>query len=318
MAIEKVLRIPGAWVALTMGVSMMSAQTQDEQWGKLMAAGAESYTAANYAEALKHYQAAAKLAESFGLRDVRLGRSLLHLGRLTWGNDPAQESLLTRAFAILEKGPAPDAADVDTCLDELQMNYWRQGKPAEEEQVAQRLLEIRERTLGLQHDKVAAIVLNLGSTLSKQRRYSEVERLYTRWLEAAEKPLGPDHTRVIQVVHYLAELYEEQGRYEQAEPLRKRLLATEERLHGPKSRGVPPKLELLARLYEKQGRYKEAEELLRHSLEIGEKEGSIEAAALQALSPILRKTGRTEEAARAEARAKQLHDRSVLFRDDDD
>lgn len=291
-----------------MGVNFMSAQTLDEQWEKLMAAGAKAHAAKDYGEALKQYQAAVQLAEGFGPADVRLGRSLLQMGRLTWGNDSAQESILMRALAILEKGPAPDGPDVDTCLDELRLNYWRQRKPVEEERVTVRLLAIRERTLGLPHDKVAASVLHLGSALSKQRRYSEAEKLYTRWLEAAEKALAPDHTRVIQVVHYLAELYEEQGRYERAEPLRKRLLATEERLHGPKSKGVPPRLELLARLYDKQGRYKEAEELLRHSLEIGEKDGAIEAAAPRALAKVLRNVGRTAEADEAEARARELRD----------
>lgn len=318
MTAEMILRFLGAWIALTMGVSLMSAQTQDQQWEKLMAAGAKSFEAKDYAGALKQYEAAVKLAENFGPADVRLGRSLVHLGRLTWGNDPAQESLLARALAILEKGPAPEGPDVDSCLDELRSNYWRQGKPAEEERVAKRLLEIRERALGLPHDKVAASVLYLGSALTKQRKYPEAERLYVRWLEDAEKALGPDHVRVVQVVYTLAKLHEDQERYERAEPLRKRLLATEERLYGPKSSGVPPKLNQLASLYEKQRRYKEAEELLRRSIEVGEKEGAIEAAALKDLAQVLRKTGRTEEADQAEARAKFLNMRDALFRDDDD
>lgn len=292
----------------------MATSDQDHaEWEKLMAAAAECW---NDEEAEKLYDTAVKLAENFGPTDVRLGRALFRLG---WaGSGEARDSQLTRGLAILEKHLAPGDPEVILCLTQLLMRYLGQKKLTEAERVAKRLLAIHERTLGLPHGGGDTIVLTLGGILCEQRKHSEAERLYTRLLEAAEKAWGPDDGRLFDVVKALAKLYEEQERHLRAEPLIKRLLATEERLRGPKSGGVPHILNHLARLCDKQRRYKEAEGLLRRSIEICEKDALNESVAQEALAQILRKTGRTEEADQADARAKDLHERFVSFRDDDD
>jgi len=147
----------------------------------------------------------------------------------------------------------------------------RAGKYSEALPFAQRELAIREKTLGPNHLKVAASVINLADLYGLQSRYADAEPLYTRSLTIREKALGPDHRDVARSLNDLAIFYQNQTRYTDAEPLFKRSLAITEKAFGPDHRNVAASLNNLALLYRNQGRYADAEPLFKRSLAINEK-----------------------------------------------
>ncbi len=109
----------------------------------------------------------------------------------------------------------------------------------------------------------------------------------------------------------LALLYQAQGRYAEAEPLHKRALAIFEKALGPKHPDVAQSLNNLAGLYRAQeGKYGEAEPLYQQALANREKALGPEhpdvAQGLENYAALLRKTGRSAEATRMEARAKAI------------
>lgn len=59
---------------------MKDTDDRHAKWERLMAAGAHCYKLRRYATAIKQFEAAVKLAESFGARHVDQGRALFHLG----------------------------------------------------------------------------------------------------------------------------------------------------------------------------------------------------------------------------------------------
>jgi tetratricopeptide (TPR) repeat protein len=77
--------------------------------------------------------------------------------------------------------------------------------------LAQRLLAIRERTLGLNHPDVASALNNLAALYEEQGRYAEAAPLYKRALAIREKALPSDHPDVVHSLNTLADLYNERA-----------------------------------------------------------------------------------------------------------
>ncbi|MCP4112831.1 MAG: DUF2225 domain-containing protein [Desulfobacteraceae bacterium] len=107
------------------------------------------------------------------------------------------------------------------------------GLYADAEKSFERVLKIREKHLGENHEDVAATLNNLALLYRAQGKYEEAEPLYKRALAISEKVLGPEHPDVATTLNNLALLYESQGKYEEAEPLYKRALAIFEKALGP-------------------------------------------------------------------------------------
>src|SRR6478736_296008 len=71
-----------------------------------------------------------------------------------------------------------------------------QGRYSEAIPLAQRVLAIREKSLGPNHPDVATWLNNLALLYENQGRYSDAEPLYNRSLAIREKALGPNHPDV--------------------------------------------------------------------------------------------------------------------------
>ena len=100
-----------------------------------------------------------------------------------------------------------------------------QGHQDEAESKLQRVLDIREKALGLDHPDVALALHNLGFIYNAQGRYAEAEPLLRRALIIRETALGPQHLEVALTLNSLAFTYGVRSRYEEAEPLYERALA---------------------------------------------------------------------------------------------
>jgi tetratricopeptide (TPR) repeat protein len=156
-----------------------------------------------------------------------------------------------------------------------------------------------------------SIILNwLGLSLHDAGRYVEAEPLYKQALETREKALGKDHPSTATSLNNLAGLYDLQGRYAEAEPLYKRALEIHEKALGKDHPSTAIDLNNLALLYKSQGKYAEAEPLYKLALTIFEAALGPEhpnmATVLGNYADLLRKMNRMDEAARLEARAKEI------------
>jgi tetratricopeptide (TPR) repeat protein len=174
-----------------------------------------------------------------------------------------------------------------------------------------RALAIREKTLPSEHPELATTLNNLASVYAHRGSYAEAESLHRRALAIKERALGPDHPDVAAALNNLAELYRAQGRFGDAEPLYRQALAIWERSAGTSHAGTAATLGNLAELYRQQGRYAEAEPLFQRALAIKQKgalagEDTTVARLLARYAALLRATKRKGEAAKLEARARDI------------
>jgi tetratricopeptide (TPR) repeat protein len=145
------------------------------------------------------------------------------------------------------------------------------GRGRDAERVASRVVEVREKRQGPEHEQTLVSMNALAVLYLYEGRYAESERLYLRLVAAGENILGTEHSSTLTYMDGLAYLYRHQGRYADAERLAKKVLAARERLSGPEDLSTLFVLGRLAGIYELQGRYAEAEPLFVRQLEATER-----------------------------------------------
>jgi CHAT domain-containing protein/Tfp pilus assembly protein PilF len=145
------------------------------------------------------------------------------------------------------------------------------GKYGEAQLLAERALEIREKTLGPEHPDVALTVNLLAVLHSQKGEYARAEPLIQRALEIRVKALGPEHPIVAASLNNLALHYNDLNEYEKAEPLYLRALSIWEKALGPEHPNIAVILHNLALLYGDRGDYRHAESYFQRTLDIWEK-----------------------------------------------
>jgi tetratricopeptide (TPR) repeat protein len=100
--------------------------------------------------------------------------------------------------------PSAQPVDETTALNKRLVELYNAGQYAEAIPIAQRLLAIREKTLGRDHPNVATPLNNLAVLYRNQGRYADAEPLYQRSLAIYEKVLGRDHPNVALSLYNLA------------------------------------------------------------------------------------------------------------------
>lgn len=156
---------------------------------------------------------------------------------------------------------------------------------------------------------------NLADLYRSQARDEEAESAYLESLALLEGIDGPDSPRVARFVADIAVFYTDLGRVEEAEPLYRRALEALEWTHGFDHDDVLELRTSLAGFLLQQQRYREAEplyvEVLAILLDVPEPDRDLDRVltALDEYSALLRATGREDEAAEAEARARDIRAR---------
>jgi CHAT domain-containing protein/Tfp pilus assembly protein PilF len=138
-------------------------------------------------------------------------------------------------------------------------------------QLAERILEIRERVLGPRHADVAAAIDNLAVFYYYNRDLAKAELLYRRALSIRRTALGEEHPDVALSLYSLALIYRDQGDYAKAEPLYEQALAILEKTLRPEHLLVARMLNNLANLYSDRGNYAKSESMHQRVLAIWEK-----------------------------------------------
>ena len=100
-----------------------------------------------------------------------------------------------------------------------------QGKLFEAKPLYEKVLAIRSKVLGEEHNKTAIAYSNLAWNLKEQGRYALALPLDEKALAIFRKALGEEHRNTAVAYNNLATILEEQGRYEQAQLLFEKALA---------------------------------------------------------------------------------------------
>lgn len=141
-------------------------------WEAHHQAGLTAYRGKNYPEAEKQFKAALMEAEKLSTDDGRLTQTLSNLAEV----------------------------------------YRFQSKLSQAEPYFQRLLEISEKSFGLDHPNVAAHLNNMAENYRAQGKLAEAEPLYKRALDIWEKNLGPDNALTLFALKNYVDLLHEMGR----------------------------------------------------------------------------------------------------------
>ncbi|TAL11040.1 MAG: CHAT domain-containing protein, partial [Nitrospirae bacterium] len=113
----------------------------------------------------------------------------------------------------------------------------------------ERVLAIREKALGPEHEDVVDILLHLAYAYRATRNYTKVVSLYQRVLAIQEKSLGPDHPKVGWTLYLLAGVYSDLAIYTKSISLYERALAIQEKALGPEHPDVADTLSVMVGQY---------------------------------------------------------------------
>jgi len=147
----------------------------------------------------------------------------------------------------------------------------QKGKYDEALPVAERALEIREKTLGPDEPPVAESLHALAVLYEDTGNYAKAEPLFRRALGIREKALGPDHPDVAESLNGLGVMFILEGDYPKAEPFFQRALAILEKTLGPDHTDVAATLANFGKLFTFEGDYVKAESFFERALAIQER-----------------------------------------------
>jgi len=103
-------------------------------------------------------------------------------------------------------------------LNQQVLKLYQEGKYQEAIPIAEKLLAIREKQLGLQNPETAGSLNSLATLYFQTGAYEKAEPLYQQALQIRQKTLGPEHPDTATSLHNLAGLYYQMRAYAKAEP----------------------------------------------------------------------------------------------------
>ncbi len=225
------------------------------------------------------------------------------------------EPLYKRAMLIRQRDLGNEDSRVADAMDNLSDIYMRREKFQEAEELYKKSLAIRQHVMPEGHADIGKNMVNLAEALQELKKYDESAQYFRKGLPILEKQLGPKSLILAKGLNNYGTLYKKQNKFEQAEPLYRRSLAIYEG-KSPNQPNIAMVANNLAEIYQKQGQFKDAEEYFKRSLLIREKALDAHdigiAFALEHYSSLLKETGRLEEAAVMDERAKKIRD---LYKD---
>jgi tetratricopeptide (TPR) repeat protein len=258
----------------------------------------------------------------------RLRKSLLVYYKYEGASEPIQIDIPKRKYIATFSGPAEHSpgprldlagAGTSQCsfsqsdyqsselLNKSAVNFYKSGQYAEAEPILQRVLAIREESLGPDHPDTATSLNNLAMLYEKQGRHREALPLLERALAICERTLGPEHPDTLISLNNLAIGFISHARYNDAIPIMERALAIRERSLGPNHPDTACSLNNLAMLYEKLGQYRDAVPVLQRAIAIREqslgREHPDTATSLNNLAMVYKKLAMFTEAAELSQRA---------------
>ncbi|MCA9716998.1 MAG: tetratricopeptide repeat protein [Myxococcales bacterium] len=179
----------------------------------------------------------------------------------------------------------------------------------------QRALQLRARSYGDEHPKVAESLSDLGALLTRLERYDEALASLQRALEIRRAAFGEQHPRVAASLNNLGALYISTGELEAAERAHQQALEIKRQTLGEHHPSVAVTRHNLGWLAHKRERYEDALTQYQAALEILERVVPDDhpdlALTLNAMGVALKRLGRLDEALVAYRRALEIRARAL-------
>jgi tetratricopeptide (TPR) repeat protein len=217
------------------------------------------YVQGNYAEALRQFQRALKLAEELGDR-AGVARSLRQLGLLHQARGEYSEAQQRYEQSLRIKEEFGSRAGVASTLHQLGMLHQDRGEYGEAQQRYEQSLRIEEE-LG-NRAGVASTLHQLGMLHQDRGEYGEAQQRYDRSLQIKEG-LG-DRAGIVNSLYQLGTLHQARGEYGEALQRYEQSLRIAEELGNRAV--VASLLGQIGKLFTETGQYEEAFNLLLNAL----------------------------------------------------
>ena len=134
-----------------------------------------------------------------------------------------QRGLVTHVRANMEYFKSEDNQNIVSYMDDAYAKFGRllreQGYSREAENLQIKVLDTRNKILGVEHPDTIHAMGNLASTYYKCEKYIEAEKLDIQVLDATNRIFGVEHPKTIIAMEYLASAYYKLAKYMEAEKL---------------------------------------------------------------------------------------------------
>ena len=182
-----------------------------------------------------------------------------------------QKVLVTHARAAIEHSKSESGQNVVGYLDDAYVKFgdllWKEGYPKEAETLQVKVLDTRNKILGVEHPDTIHAMGNLAKTYGSLGKYKEAEKLETQVLYGMNRILGVEHPDTIRAMENLGATKRYLGKYTEAEKLEIQVLDASNRIFGVDHPDSINAMANLAATYQNLEKYTEAEKLDIHVLD---------------------------------------------------
>ena len=148
------------------------------------------------------------------------------------------------------------------------IKFYHKGQHGEGEESYRKILELRKKTLGLDHPDTLTCMANLGLMLRRQGKYEAAVKTHREALLHQARLLGFRHPDTLVSLDYLSQALTATGDHETAEVVCRRALQLQESKLGPRHPKTFQIMASLAHVLSKQMRYEDSEKIYRQVLAI--------------------------------------------------
>jgi D-Tyr-tRNAtyr deacylase len=187
---------------------------------------------------------------------------------LRWDADQPygfQRILVTHVRANMEYFKAEGNQNIVSYMDDAYANFGRllreQGYSKEAETLEIKVLNERNKILGVDHPETINALENLAATYCNLGKYIEAEKLEIQVLNGRNRILGVEHTDTINAIENLASTYSNLGKYKEGEKLQIQVLDARNKILGVEHSDTIFSMANLAAIYYHLGKFIEAEKL---------------------------------------------------------
>jgi TonB family protein len=156
-------------------------------------------------------------------------------------------------------------------LSRQALGLYNEKRYSEALALAKRVVEIREKRLGSQHELVVAALSDVAEIHIAETKYNEAESLYKRVLTILENKWGKESTHLVFTIKRLGLVMFAQQDFGAAEKHYLRALAITEKSLGPNAVETGESLEALASFYSRSDQHKKSAEFYQRSVALKEK-----------------------------------------------
>ena len=173
--------------------------------------------------------------------------------------------LVTHIRANIQYSKAASQGDGDSYFDDghsrFSMLLFEQGYSIEAQNLAIQVVEMRNKTLGEEHEDTISAMANLSVIYEAVGKFTQAEKLASQVLKMGQKLFGEKHQNTIDAKASLAIIYNTLGRYSETEKLQTQVLDARINILGENHPDTIMALENLAATYSTLRKYVEVEKL---------------------------------------------------------